>query len=67
MTAYKQKRDRAMPGSAKAMKGERSERDAMASNLMLLSGRTTLTMMRKVRKRKQRDDRKGENTQNGSG
>ena len=26
----------AMPGSAKANEGERSERDAMASNLMLL-------------------------------
>ena len=34
-------------------KGEGSERDAMASNLMLLIVRTTLKMMRKVRKRKQ--------------
>ena len=33
-------------------KGEGSERDAMASNVMLLIVRTTLTMMRKVRKRK---------------
>ena len=41
-----------MPGSAKANEGERSERDAMASNLMLLRVRTKLTMMRKVRKRK---------------
>ena len=38
-----------MPGSAKA--NERG-RNAMASNVMLLSVRTTLTMMRKVRKRK---------------
>ena len=65
MTAYEQKRDRALPGSAKTMKEERSEKDAMASNVMLLSVRTTLTMMRKVRKRKKRDDSEGENTQNG--
>ena len=39
----------------------------MASNVMLLSVRTMLTTMRKVRKRVKRDDSKGENTEEDSG